>query len=158
MNADTTAAARYLEDLQVGETWVSDPVTITEEDITRFGALYDPQPMHVDAQAARSGPFQGLIASGWHIAALAMRLSVQARSFGSTPIVGAGVDELRWQQPVRPGDVLVLERTLVDIQPPSRPGGRGTVRTLMVMRNQRSEAVLQMTAIGKIPTRLGART
>src|SRR5438132_6516715 len=113
-------APRYLEDLEQGETWVSAPVTITEEDIVHFGSLYDPQPMHVDAEAARSGPFQGLIASGWHIASLAMRLSVEAKSFGSTPIVGAGVDELRWQQPVRPGDVLTLERTFVDIQPPSR--------------------------------------
>jgi len=153
MNAETPVAARYLEDLQPGEKWVSDPVIVTEQDITQFGALYDPQPMHVDVHAARNGPFQGLIASGWHIAALAMRLSVQARSFGSTPIIGAGVDELRWQQPVRPGDVLVLERTFADIQPPSRPGGRGTVRSLMVMRNQRNETVLQMTAIGKIPTR-----
>lgn len=153
MTAETAHRPRYLEDLRPGERWVSDPVTITAEDIVQFGRLYDPQPMHVDVEAARTGPFQGLIASGWHIAALAMRLSVQARSFGSTPIIGAGVDELRWQKAVRPGDVLTLERTFVDIQPPARPGGRGTVRSRMVMRNQDAEAVLEMTAIGKIPSR-----
>ena len=99
---------RYLEDLTVGERWVSEPVVISADDITQFGRLYDPQPFHVDSELAAQGPFGGLIASGWHLAAMAMRLSVEARSFGGTPIIGAGVDELRWLQPVRPGDVLTL--------------------------------------------------
>ena len=144
---------RYLEDLETGECWVSAPIAITQEDIVSFGRMYDPQPMHTDPEGAAQGPFGGLIASGWHIASLAMRMSVEARSFGGTPIIGAGVDELRWLQPVRPGDVLTLERTFVEIAMPTTPRGRGTVKSLMVMRNQKGETVLQMTAIGKIPRR-----
>jgi len=148
-------AYRYIEDLQVGERWMSEPVTLSAEDISEFGRRYDPQPMHVDAERAASGPFGGLVASGWHLTALAMRLSVEARSFGGTPIVGAGVDELRWLVPVRPGDVLVLEREFIEITPPARPGGRGTVRSRMTVRNQRDEAVMTMVALSKVPARPG---
>jgi acyl dehydratase len=84
-----------------------------------------------------------------------MRLSVKARSFGATPIVGAGVDELRWLLPVRPGDVLVLERVFIEITPPTRPGGRGTVRSRMTVRNQRDELVMTMVALSKVPARPG---
>jgi acyl dehydratase len=153
MTTPLPTAPRYLEDLELGERWVSEPVTFTEEDIVGFARAYDPQPMHMDAEQAASGPFKGLIASGWHVAALAMRLSVQSRMFGGTPIVGAGVDELRWLQPVRPGDSLTLERTFVAIEPPAHPRGRGTIKSLMVMRNQAGDVVLQMTALGKIPVR-----
>jgi acyl dehydratase len=149
----TTTANRYLEDLRVGERWTSEPVTITEDDITTFGHQYDPQPMHTDPQRAADGPFGGLIASGWHMAALAMRLMVQGRSFGGTPIVGVGVDELRWLQPVRPGDVLTLERTIAELQPPAKAGGRGTIRSRVVLRNQRGDTAMQLIAIGKVPVR-----
>jgi len=148
-----TSDFRYLEDLHAGERWQSAPVTITEDDITAFGRGYDPQPMHTDREQAAHGPFGGLIASGWHMAALAMRLMVEGRSFGGTPVVGVGVDELRWLQPVRPGDVLALERTITDIAPPAKPGGRGTVKSQVVLRNQRGEAALQMVAISKMPSR-----
>jgi acyl dehydratase len=144
---------RYLEDLEVGERWVSDPVAITDDDIVTFGRLYDPQPMHTDAQRAADGPFKGLIASGWHMTALAMRLLVEGRSFGNTPIVGVGADDLRWLQPVRPGDVLTLERTIAEIAPPPKPGGRGTVKSRVVMRNQRGEPTMHITVLGKVPTR-----
>src|SRR5258706_16245270 len=99
----STMANRYIEDIRVGERFTSEPVVLSAEDIPAFGRLYDPQPMHTDVQAASTGPFGGLIASGWHLAALAMRLSVEQRMFGDTPIIGAGVDELRWLRPVRPG-------------------------------------------------------
>ncbi|MDM0111397.1 MaoC/PaaZ C-terminal domain-containing protein [Variovorax sp. J22R133] len=144
---------RYLEDLALGERWVSEAVTLTEDDITRFGRDYDPQPMHTDRESAARGPFGGIIASGWHLTALVMRLSVTSRSFGGTPIIGAGADELRWLQPVRPDDTLTLDRVIEQIDPPARPGGRGTVRTRMTLRNQRDEKVMTMVAIGKIPVR-----
>jgi len=148
-----TAGNRYLEDLVIGESWATDPVTITTEDIVGFGRRYDPQPMHTDPEAAGHGPFGGLIASGWQLTALAMRMSVKSRTFGGTPIVGAGADELRWLQPVRPGDALTLERTVERIDPPTRAGGRGTVYTRMTLRNQREEKVMTMLAIGKIAVR-----
>jgi acyl dehydratase len=148
-----TTDNRYFEDLATGKRWVSAPVEITAQDIMAFGRDYDPQPMHTDPEAAARGPFGGLIASGWHLAALVMRLSVQARSFGGTPIIGAGVDELRWLQPVRPGDTLTLERVFEQLVPPARPGGRGTVRSRMTVRNQQGEHVMTLLAIGKIPMR-----
>jgi acyl dehydratase len=148
-----TDAARYLEDLQPGERWTSPPVTITQDDIVTFGRQYDPQPMHTDPQRAADGPFQGLIASGWHMAALAMRLMVEGRTFGGTPVVGVGADELRWLQPVRPGDVLTLERTIAAVESPARPGGRGTVKSLVVLRNQRGEVAMQLVALSKVPSR-----
>lgn len=153
METETRSTNRYLEDLQLGERWVSQPVTISQEDIIGFGRFYDPQPMHTEPEQAQKGPFGGLIASGWHLAALAMRLSVEGRTFGGTPIIGAGVDELRWLQPVRPGDVLTLERTFVDIVPPKAPRGRGTVKSLMVLRNQKGEIAMQLTALSKVPVR-----
>lgn len=144
---------QYWEDVQIGIKRELGQYTFTEEEIIRFGRKYDPQPFHVDPEAAKSSIFGGLIASGWHLTALAMRLSVEARSFGGTPIIGAGVDELRWLQPVRPGDALTLERVFEQIEAPVRPGGRGTVRSRMTVRNQRGEEVMTMLAIGKIPVR-----
>jgi acyl dehydratase len=145
--------SRYIEDIRVGERFTSPPVVLSTEDITAFGRLYDPQPMHTDADAAAQGPFGGLIASGWHLAALAMRLSVEQRMFGDTPIIGAGVDELRWLRPVRAGDALALEREVVDVVPPPAPRARGTVRTRMTLRNQRGEDVMTMIALARIPAR-----
>jgi acyl dehydratase len=148
-----TSDNRYLEDLAVGERWLSESVAMTEDEIVQFGRAYDPQPMHTDPESAARGPFGGLIASGWHVTAVVMRLSVTSRSFGGTPIIGAGIDELRWLQPVRPGDALTLERVIEQLEPPTRPGGRGTVRTRMTVRNQRDEKVMTLLAIGKIPVR-----
>ena len=144
---------RYLEDLVPGECWVSPPVTVSQADIVAFGRLYDPQPMHTDADSAAGGPFKGLVASGWHMLALAMRLLVEGRSYGGTPVVGVGADELRWLQPVRPGDMLTLERTIASIEPPARNGGRGTVKSRLVMRNQRGETTMHLTTLSKVPSR-----
>ena len=149
MNAETI----YLEDLTVGETWTSEPVVLSEADIIEFGRRYDPQPFHVDAEAAKSGPFGGLVASGWHMAALVMKITVEAKTYGKTPIVGAGVDELRWLKPVRPGDRLTVEREVVDIKLPPRLPGRGTVRSQTRLRNQDGEVALSMITITKVPTR-----
>jgi acyl dehydratase len=144
---------RYLEDLEPGERWVSEPVTITQDDIIAFGRQYDPQPMHTDVERAAAGPFKGLIASGWHMAALAMRLMVEGRSYRGTPIIGVGVDELRWLQPVRPGDVLTLERTITAMEPPAKPGGRGTLKSLVEMRNQHGDVALRFVALSRVPSR-----
>jgi acyl dehydratase len=146
-------ASVYIQDLSVGDTWSSQPVVVSESDIVEFAGSYDPQPFHLDPEAARSGPFGGLVASGWHLAALVMKLTVEAQPYGKTPIVGAGVDELRWLRPVRPGDQLTLEREVIDIRMPSANPGRGTVRSLTRLRNQNAEVVMTMITITKIPTR-----
>jgi acyl dehydratase len=144
---------RYLEDLQVGETWVSDSVTIEPADVIDFGRKFDPQPFHTDPEAARSSPFGGLIASGWHLAALAMNLCVKARLFGETPIVGVGADELRWLAPVRPGDTVHVKRELVEIQTIPEKPKRGVAKARIDLVNQRGEVVMRLYGLTSIPRR-----
>ncbi|MET0875952.1 MAG: MaoC/PaaZ C-terminal domain-containing protein, partial [Tardiphaga sp.] len=103
----------WFDDLALGMRFKSGSVQITEGDIKRFATEYDPQPMHLDEAAAAKTPFKGLAASGWHTAAIAMNLAVQIRPFGPHPLIGMGVDELRWMAPVRPGDTLHLEGEVV---------------------------------------------
>ncbi|SOE70982.1 Acyl dehydratase [Burkholderia sp. D7] len=148
---------RYLEDLQVGESWTSKKVTIEAQDIIDFASRFDPQPFHLDAEAAKASPFGGLVASGWHLASLVMKISVDARTYGDTPVIGIGVDELRWHMPVRPGDVLHVERELVEIvEVPDKPK-RGTVKARVDLKNQRDELVMRMVVLSSVPKRKTAR-
>jgi acyl dehydratase len=144
---------RYLEDLQVGETWTSEKLTIEADDVIDFGRKFDPQPFHIDPDAARSSPFGSLIASGWHLAAVAMKLCVRARLYGETPIVGLGADELRWLQPVRPGESVFVQRELVEIQLiPDKPK-RGVAKARIDLINQRGEVVMRFYGLTSIPRR-----
>jgi acyl dehydratase len=148
---------RYLEDLEVGESWTSAKVTIEAQDIVDFASRFDPQPFHLDAEAAKASPFGGLIASGWHLASLAMKICVDARSYGETPVVGIGVDELRWHVPVRPGDVVHVEREIVEIADvPDKPK-RGTVKARVDLKNQRGELVMRMYGLSSVPKRKTAQ-
>ncbi|MFM0092032.1 MaoC family dehydratase [Paraburkholderia sediminicola] len=144
---------RYLEDLQLGETWTTESLTIEADDVIDFGRKFDPQPFHVDPDAARTSLFGGLIASGWHLAALAMRLCVEARMFGETPVVGAGVDELRWLQPVKPGDTVHVKRELVEIQTMPEKPKRGIAKARIDLINQRGEVVMRFYGLTSIPRR-----
>ncbi len=144
---------RYLEDFQVGERWVSSPTTITEEEMVAYGLANDPQPMHTNPELAKSGPFGGLIASGWQIAALSMRVFVQSGGYGKTPVIGMGIDELRWRKPVRPGDVLTVEREVVEIIRSESQPDRGTIRTQVSVRNQLGEVVMTLLTLGRVPVR-----
>jgi acyl dehydratase len=146
--------ARYLEDFQVGERWVSAPTLITETEIVAYGLANDPQPMHTDPEWARTGPFGGLIASGWQIAALSMRLFVQSGGYGKTPVIGMGIDELRWRKPVRAGDVLTVEREIVDVMLSTTHADRGTIRTRVSVRNQSGDLVMTLFTLGRVPARL----
>ena len=94
----------------VAGEFLSREVTITEEDIVEFARRYDPQPMHMDPAAAAKGPHGTVIASGWHIAALTLKVFVEAGGYGDTPVLGLGNDELRWNKVVRPGDRLTVKR------------------------------------------------
>src|SRR5580700_11590427 len=100
---------RYFEDISVGDRHPAGYVEITEAEVLAFARDFDPQPMHLDAEAAARSRFGGIIASGWHTAALAMRLIAQARPLGDTEVLGIGVENLRWRQPVRPGDTLHID-------------------------------------------------
>lgn len=145
-------AARFFEDFVVGERWASSVTELTEADIIAFAEANDPQPMHTDPVAAANGRFGGLIASGWQVAALSMRLFIQAGGYGDTPVVGMGIDELRWKKPVRPGDRLSVTREVIDAQAASR-SGFGIIRTRVSVINQHGETVMTLVSIGQVPTR-----
>lgn len=145
-------AARFFEDMLVGEIWTSPVVQLSDAEIIAFAAANDPQPMHTDPVAAASGRFGGLIASGWQVAALSMRLFIESGGYGETPVVGMGIDELRWKKPVRPGDSLYCTREIIAAQPASRPGF-GVIRTRVSVINQHGETVMSLVAIGQVPTR-----
>jgi acyl dehydratase len=133
----------YLEDLAVGQMFRSEPQAVSADEIKSFASQFDPQPFHLDERAARETFFQGLAASGWHTAALAMRLLVQSVPLAGG-IIGTAVEELRWLKPVRPGDVLRVDGEVLDIQPGNRPHGVVKLRGTTV--NQRGETVQLLTA------------
>lgn len=147
------STTRHFEDFQLGETWTSPPTRITAEEILAFGRAYDPQPMHVDPEAARQGPFGSLTASGWMIASISMRVFVESGGYGKTPLVGLGIDELRWQRPVRPGDVLVFTREVAELRRSASSPGHGIVRTRVTARNQDHETVMSLITAARIAAR-----
>ncbi len=118
-----------------------------------YGLANDPQPMHTDPELAKNGPFGGLIASGWQIAALSMRVFVQSGGYGKTPVIGMGIDQLRWRKPVRPGDVLTVEREVVEILRSESQPDRGTIQTQVSVRNQAGEIVMTLLTLGRVPAR-----
>jgi len=144
---------RYLEDLQVGEKFHSASVTVSEAEILEFSRQFDPQPMHLDPQAAAQGPFRGLIASGWHTGALVMRLVVDANPLGDLPLLGLGVDGIEWPQPVRPGDTLRVEMEVVAIRPSNSTRTHGIVKLKTTARNQHDEVVYIVTPNCWVPRR-----
>ena len=144
----------YLEDFEVGQTYRSSRLRVEADEIKRFAAEFDPQPFHLSDEAARATIFKGLAASGWHTAALTMRLLVQSDFRPVGGMVGVGF-EGRWPKPVRPGDVLHVEALVVDV----RPSASNSTRGLMVVRattlNQDGEAVQLSTFTLLVPRRTG---
>jgi acyl dehydratase len=145
--------AKYLEDFREGETWQSGSVVVGEDDLLAFARVYDPQPLHTDPDAAKDGPFGGIIASGWQIAALSMKLFIEAGGNGGSPIVGIGVDELRWKQVVRPGDTLHTLREIVEVRRSVSKPDRGVIRTRVTVLNQRGETVMTYIVLGQVQAR-----
>jgi acyl dehydratase len=142
----------WFDDLKLGMRFKGGEVAVTKEDIKRFATEFDPQPMHLDEEAAKQTAFKGLAASGWHTAAMAMRLAVEIRPFGPHPLVGLGVDDLRWMMPVRHGDVLHIEGEVIELTP-SRTKPQGIAKIKWTAYNQRGEAVYTFTPIGIVPRR-----
>jgi acyl dehydratase len=139
---------RYWEDFPVGAEAVHGTVEVSEDAVLRFAREFDPQPFHADPEAAAAGPFGGLIASGWHTAALSMGLYVRSQLLGSAGLGSPGVEELRWLVPVRPGDVLSGRSRIVEAWPSETSPGRGTVVGEHEVVNQRGEVVLRMRVRG----------
>jgi acyl dehydratase len=142
----------WFDDLKIGMRFKSGEITVTKDDILRFAAEFDPQPFHLDEVAAKDTILGGLAASGWHTAAIAMKLAITAKPFGPHPLFGAGVDELRWMKPVRPGDTLHLEGEVVELVP-SRSKPQGVVRIKWTAYDQNGEAVYTFNPIAIVPTR-----
>lgn len=144
----------YFDDLALGLTWDSAAVTLTEADIIGFARDFDPQPFHTDpAAAAAHRLFRGLAASGWHTAALTMRLFATAGTVIAGGIIGNGIDELRWPRPVRPGDTLRLTSEVVELRPPEPGRSAGWARIRNTTKNQNGEVVQSMVATLSIPRR-----
>jgi acyl dehydratase len=141
----------WFDDLAIGMQFKTGEARITAPDIKRFAAEFDPQPMHLDEGTAARAFFKGLAASGWHTAAIAMRLLVQSRPFGDHPIIGIG-GGVRWMAPVRPGDLLHLEGEIESLTP-SKTKPQGTVGMKWTMYNQDGQAVYAFTPMTIVPRR-----
>jgi acyl dehydratase len=144
---------RYWEDFAIGDEAVHGTYEVGEEEIVRFAREFDPQPFHVDAAAAAASPFGGLIASGWHTAAIYMGLFVRSELLASASLGSPGVENLRWLAPVRPGDVLTGRSRVVEAWPSETNPSRGTIVGEHELVNQRGEIVFQMRARGFIARR-----
>ena len=141
---------QWFDDLTVGMRYKGGEAEVTRDNIKRFAAEFDPQPFHLDETAAGKSIFKG--ASGWHTAAIAMRLAVDLHPFGPHPLLGLAVDDLRWLAPVRPGDVLRIEGEVVELTP-SRTKPQGTARVRWTVYNQKGDQVLTFTPTVIVPRR-----
>jgi acyl dehydratase len=137
---------RYFEDYSTGEVFEFGGHTLTEVEIVAFARQFDPQPFHLDQAAARSTPYGGLIASGWHTACLMMRMLVDHFISPVASLGSPGIDELRWLAPVRPGDRLRARLTILETRPSSRRPDMGVLTQRVEMINQ--DDVIVMTCRG----------
>lgn len=145
--------ARHFEDYPPGAVACYGPIAVDEDAVIAFGRQFDPQPFHVDREAAARGPFGGLIASGWHTGALMMRLLVDRYLPRRAGLGSPGVDELRWLAPVRPGDALSLRVTVVEARRSKSKPDRGLLRCACEVFNQRGETVMTVTAMSLVRCR-----
>jgi acyl dehydratase len=139
---------RYFEDFEPGQMLELGSHLVTEEEIVGFAREWDPQPFHVDPEAAKDSAFGGLIASGWHTGAMWMRMYVDSLLEGTAAMGSPGIEELRWLAPVRPGDTLTGRLTVLETTPSERRPDRGTVRIRAEMINQEGVTVMAMTSRG----------
>lgn len=146
---------RYLDDLTVGEQFISGGITLTEGEIIDFALRYDPQPFHLDVNAAAESPYGGLIASGFQTIALCFRMFIQSGIFRESSIGSPGLDELRWLAPVRPGDTLRSVVEVLEIRPSSSKPDRGIAKMRYTAVNQRGETVLSFLGNNLLKRRPG---
>jgi len=119
---------RMLDDLNPGDRYAGGPLTLSEPDLLEFAGRFDPQPFHLDPVAAKDSVFGGLAASGWHTAALTMRMIVEGETKLAGGFIGVNIEELSWPQATRPGDVLRVESEILEVRPSTKRPDRGTVR------------------------------
>jgi acyl dehydratase len=138
----------WFEDFPVGMTVEIPGPVLTRESILEYARRYDPQPFHVDEEAAKRSPYGGLIASGWHTVSLAMRMICDAYLLDAASLGSPGVNQVRWLKPVRPGDSLRLRMTVLEARPSASKPDRGTVLHRWDVLNQNGETVMTMEGYG----------
>ena len=138
---------RYFEDFAPGDRFESAGKTISEAEILDFAFRFDPQPIHLDTEAAKRSPYGGLIASGFHTLVVGFRMLWQSGVFSACNLGSPGLDEVRWLKPVRPGDTLHTAAEVLEVRPSSSKPDRGTCRVKYTVLNQNDEAVTTMTAV-----------
>jgi acyl dehydratase len=145
---------RYFEDFAPGQVLELGSRTISRESMLAFAREFDPQPFHVDEEAARRSIYGGLLASGWHTCSLWMRILCDGLLTDTASLGSPGIDELRWLKPVRPGDTLSVRMTILEAIPSRSKPDRGLLRSLTEMRNQHGEIVLTargLSLLGRRP-------
>jgi acyl dehydratase len=153
MTTDKSRTLLFFEDFAVGQIYRTGSLKVDADAIKTFAKSFDPQPFHLDEAAAAKTFFQGLAASGWHTAALTMRLLVSEGAPIAGGIIGAGMDELRWPRPVRPGDALHLESEVLEVRASRSRPQQGLVKMRTTTLNQNNEAVQIVVANLVVPRR-----
>ena len=143
----------YWEDMQVGQVRELGHATLTREEIINFANQFDPQPFHLDEEAARQSVFGGLCASGWHTCSLAMRLMVTNFLCHTSSMGSPGLENIRWLKPVFPGDTLRLQSSVLETRPMGKRPDIGMTRNLWEMFNQHNDKVLHMEGWGMFKRR-----
>jgi acyl dehydratase len=143
----------FFEDFAVGQIFATGKLRVDGDQIKSFAKQFDPQPYHLDEDAAQKSPFRGLAASGWHTAALTMRLMVDGDFKPAGGILGVGFDALSWPKPVRPGDELHAKSEILEVRPSKSRPDRGTIRVRTTTYNQNDEPVQEFTGNLLVPRR-----
>ena len=143
----------YWEDFKVGETVPMGEKLVDRDEVIAFARAYDPQPFHIDEQAARQSMFGGLIASGWHTCAMVMRMMVDSYLGDSASLGSPGVDNVRWLKPVRPGDTIRATRTVLETRASQSRPEVGLMKSRWEVHNQRGELVMSMEGTGMFQRR-----
>ena len=147
---------RYFEDYTPGAVFEFGATAVTEQEVVSFATAYDPQSFHIDRDAAAQSMFGGLIASGWHTAAMTMRMLVDHYLSSVASLASPGIDELRWLAPVRPGDVLRVRVCVVDARRSRSRSDRGVVTSSIAVLNQNEVVVMTLKAVNLLLTRPAA--
>jgi acyl dehydratase len=144
---------QYLEDFAAGQVYRSNRMQVDKGQILAFASQFDPQPYHLDEEAARKSVFKGLAASGWHTAAVTMRLLVESEFQPADGILGVALEELSWPRPVRPGDELRVESQVLEVRQSKLRDDRGVIRVRTTTFNQNDQPVQIFTGNLLVPRR-----
>ncbi len=153
MTGAAAGAARLYEDIVLGERTKTGSFTFTRESIVEFARHYDPQPMHLSEEGGRASFFKKQVASGWQTVGITMRLMVEAHPFGTTPLIGLQIDEIRFPRPVYPGDSVTAEMEIIDKRISKTRPDNGLLKGRTITRNQKGQDVLSQIWTILMPVR-----